>query len=117
MKYGDRLKQARQFAKLSQADLAQRAKVGTQENVSKLERGTADGSEFTVQYAKACGVRPEWLAMESGEMLDDIYSQDEKLKRAFQLLQEMPDYAVDQAIKDIDSIAQLVRKASGAKDR
>jgi transcriptional regulator with XRE-family HTH domain len=113
MKYGERLKIARTHAKLSQAELALRAGVGTQENISKLERKKAEGSEFTVQYAIACGVRPEWLAMEQGEMVDGLYVQDEKLKRALQLLQGLPDYAVDQAVKDIDSLAELVKKASG----
>lgn len=115
MKYGERLKLARTHAKLSQAELADRAKVGSQVNVSKLERSEAEGSEFTVQYAMACGVRPEWLAMESGEMIDGLYVHDERMKRALLLMQEMPDYAVDQAIKSVDSIAELVKSANAAK--
>ena len=114
MKYGERLKAAREHAELTQAELAVKAKVGSQVNVSKLERSNAEGSEFTVQYATACGVRPEWLAMEEGEMIDGLYVHDEKLKRALVLLQELPDYAVDQAVKDIASIAQLVKTASGS---
>lgn len=112
MRYGQRLKTARLFAKLSQTELAVKAGVGTQEGISKLERTNAEGSEFTVQYATACGVRPEWLAMEQGEMVDGLYVHDEKLKRALVLLQELPDYAVDQAVKDIASITELVKKAS-----
>lgn len=115
MRYGERLKIARMHAGLSQAELAARAKVGTQEGVSKLERTDAEGSEFTVQYATACGVRPEWLAMEEGEMVDGLYVHDEKLKRALVLLQSLPDYAVDQAVKDIASITELVRKASSGQ--
>lgn len=114
MKYGERLKLAREYAKLTQAELAERCGAGSQVNISKLERSNADGSEFTVQYATACGVRPEWLAMEQGEMIDGLYVHDEKLKRALMLLQELPDYAVDQAVKDIASIAQLVKTASGS---
>lgn len=114
MKYGERLKAARAYAKFTQAELALRASVGTQEGVSKLERTNAEGSEFTVQYATACGVRPEWLAMEEGEMVDGLYVHDEKLKRALQLLQELPDYAVDQVVKDIAATTELLKKASGS---
>lgn len=113
MKYGERLKAARSHAGLSQAELAARAEVGTQENISKLERFDAEGSEFTVHYALACGVRPAWLAMEEGEMIDGLYVHDEKLKRALLLLQDMPDYAVDKAISGIDSIKELIKQASG----
>lgn len=115
MKYGQRLKEARTYAGLSQTELAEKAGVGSQVNISKLERGDAEGSEFTVHYATACGVRPEWLAMEQGEMVDGLYVHDERMKHALLLMQAMPEYALDQAFKDIDSIAELVRKASEHK--
>lgn len=115
MKYGERLKAARKHAGLSQKDLAEKAKVCTQENISKLERTDAEGSEFTVHLAVACGVRPEWLALEQGEMVDGLYVHDDRMKKALQLMESMPDYAVDQALKDIASIAELVQKASDNK--
>lgn len=68
MKYGERLRAARKKAGLSQIGLAEKARVGTQENVSKLERGDAEGSEFTVQYAVACKVNPYWLATGEGDI-------------------------------------------------
>lgn len=111
MKYGERLKIAREHAGLSQAALAEKAGVGTQENISKLERTDAPGSEFTVQYARACGVSPDWLASEQGVMIDGLFVHDARIKSAVLLMQQMPDYAVDQAIKDITSIDELVRKA------
>lgn len=71
MKYGERLRFARQVhAKLTQEQLAEKiGHVCTQENISKLERGDATGSEFTAQFAEACGVRAIWLAEEKGEMV------------------------------------------------
>lgn len=71
MKYGERLRFARHVhAKLTQEQLAEKiGHVCTQENISKLERGDATGSEFTAQFAEACGVRAIWLAEEKGEMV------------------------------------------------
>jgi len=119
MKYGERLKTARLHAKLTQAELAQKAKIGTQENVSKLERKEAEGSEFTVHYAIACGVRPEWLALEAGEMVTSDYTQDPRLTTALAVMQKLPEYAIDRAIKELDSIVELVNaaKAEGAAHR
>jgi len=111
MKYGERLRAAREHAKLSQSALAAKAEVGTQENVSKLERGEAEGSEFTVQYARACGVRPEWLALEDGSMGATELGQDQRIITALKIMQELPNYAVDIAIKEIASIAQLIQAA------
>lgn len=63
MKYGERLAKARDFARLKQAELAEKSGA-SQQTISYLENGDSTGSEFTVQFAEACGVRPEWLAME-----------------------------------------------------
>jgi len=67
MKYGERLKSARVSAKLTQTELGDKVGV-TQANISKLEIGQAEGSEYTVQFASVCGVSPEWLATGIGEM-------------------------------------------------
>jgi transcriptional regulator with XRE-family HTH domain len=70
MEFSERLKLAREAAKLTQEQLAQKSGV-KQGTISKIERGDADSSTFTVQLAIACKVRPEWLAMESGPMIDE----------------------------------------------
>lgn len=67
----DRFKQARKHAKLSQEELA--LAVGcTQGLISKIERGDQEGTGLIVDIAKACGVRPEWLALGQGEMIHEI---------------------------------------------
>lgn len=114
MKFSERLYAAREYAHLTQDQLAEKSGV-KQGTISKIERGDSESSTFTVELAVACGVRPEWLAMEQGEMIDGLYVHDEKMKRALLLLQDLPDYAVDQVVKDIASIAELVKKASGTR--
>lgn len=66
MLYGQRLKAARLYSGLTQAVLADRSGC-KQTNVSKLELGLARGSDYTVQFALACGVSPAWLASEGNE--------------------------------------------------
>jgi transcriptional regulator with XRE-family HTH domain len=65
--FGQRLKQARQHAKLTQKQLAPLSGV-TQGTLSELET-KAYGSANTVQLAAACGVNAHWLATGEGEML------------------------------------------------
>lgn len=65
---GERLKEARKKAQLSQVELAEKAGI-KQATVSELERGASRSSGYIVQLANACGVSPEWLA--SGEESPD----------------------------------------------
>lgn len=105
---------ARKYAGLTQDQLAEKSGV-KQGTISKIERGETSQSTNTVRLAMACGVRSEWLAEEQGEMVDGLYVHDERMKHALLLMQSMPDYALDQAFKDIDSIAELVRKAGESR--
>lgn len=71
--FGQRLKQARKYAKLSQDALAKRVGI-SQGTMSELERYYSSSS-YTVQMAKECGVSAVWLATGEGEMTP---SQSEK---------------------------------------
>ena len=68
VKYGERLRYARKNADMSQEDLsAATGHACSQANISKLERGEASGSEYTVHLALALGVSPACLATGEGE--------------------------------------------------
>lgn len=113
MKYGERLKQARDHAGLTQKALADRiANVCTQENISKLEKGEATGSEFTAQFADACGVNAIWLAAEKRGMIGGVYVENERLKRALALMEPLPSYAIDHVIREIAETAKLLQQSS-----
>ncbi|WP_440590609.1 XRE family transcriptional regulator [Rheinheimera fenheensis] len=60
MSVGKRVKEARQAAKLSQADLAKQVGI-TQPTLSELERGISQSSTHLISIAKICGVDPNWL--------------------------------------------------------
>lgn len=110
MKYGERLQKARIYADLTQQQLAERIhNACTQVNISKLERGNASGSEFTVQFANALGVRPMWLAEEDGEMLPDVYTtSDPTLGEILKVLEPRADYFKETALKTVLSTIDLV---------
>lgn len=61
--FGKRLYESRKLAKLTQAALAKKVGI-SQGTLAELEK-IGQGSAYTPQLAKACGVSPEWLA--SGE--------------------------------------------------
>lgn len=114
MKYGERLRLARAHAKLTQQQLADKIQnVCTQENISKLERSDATGSEFTAQFADACGVRAMWLAAEHGEMVAGVYVRDERLKHLVEVCQDLADYDVQRLIQAGDALKELSGKHKG----
>jgi transcriptional regulator with XRE-family HTH domain len=107
MEYGERIVAARAHAGLSQSELAEAAKT-SQANVSKLEKGKAKGSQFTAQFAAACNVNPLWLATGEGEMVPTSFSTgNEKIDTAVKLMQQLPEYALDEAVRSIDFVAKL----------
>lgn len=122
MKYYERLAIARKHARLTQTQLAEKlgvAKNGkpimTQANISKLETNPRiNGSIHTLKLAKICGVSPDWLAYEEGEMMDNIYVPDVKLKQLLMIAQGLPEYGKDKAIKEVAGIAELIAHASNA---
>lgn len=68
MKIGERIKQARTYAKLTQRQLA--ARIGsTQQAIQRLERGHVHSTRFTVEIARACRVNPNWLDTGKGDMV------------------------------------------------
>lgn len=68
MELKDRLKQARKYARITQADLAARAGI-KQASISEIERGLTRTSGHIVKLATVCGVDPAWLSEGIGQML------------------------------------------------
>lgn len=67
MTFSERLKAAREYAKLTQKDLALRVGL-KQPTIAGLEK-TGEGSMKTTEIAAACGVSAKWLASGIGTML------------------------------------------------
>lgn len=112
MKYGERLKTARKHAGLSQAELAEIVGV-SQPGISQLEGSNTSGSEFTVQFAKACNVRAEWLALEDGPMISEYG--DHRIAHVVKVMEALPELFRDEAMREVDSLAQLAGKVTAKK--
>ena len=69
MNISERIKMAREYAKLSQAELATLAGL-KQQQISQLENGEVKSTAKINRIALACKVNPFWLSDEIGEMVD-----------------------------------------------
>lgn len=110
MEYGERLKAARRHARITQQQLADRMdNVVTQAAISYLENSDATGSEYTVQFALACGVSPAWLASEQGDMLEIAYTvHDPDLIRAVKAMEPMGSETRYEIIRQIDFLSSFI---------
>lgn len=63
MKYGERLRFAREHKKLSQQELAEKSGVG-QGSISKIERGDQKVSSHDIELSYALDIHPFWLKNE-----------------------------------------------------
>ncbi len=72
---GDRVRKARKIAKLTQKELAKKAKMKSQGALSDLENGRNKSSSYLYDIAKITGVDYDWLLTGKGEInptIDDI---------------------------------------------
>ena len=116
MTLAERIIQARKYAALNQDELATKSGV-TQQMISRLETGKQKTTTEIVSIAIACRVRPEWLALEQGEMTNKVetdYFQDEKLIQLLMIARELPEYGKDKAIKEITDLAEFINTATRA---
>jgi len=68
MVFGQRLKKAREYAGLTQEQLAEKSGID-QRTISKIERGDQQGTTAIVDLARACNVDPGWLSSGTGDMV------------------------------------------------
>jgi transcriptional regulator with XRE-family HTH domain len=97
MTYAERLKIARAYAGLTQTELAEKSGI-RQQMISKLETGLSDETTATVKLALACGVNPEWLDGEVGDMVPGGKSRFPEMPDALMLANII--MAVDRVIKE-----------------
>lgn len=115
MDYGERLKLARKHARLTQESLAEETDV-KQPSISYIEnpKNHCTGSEFTARFARACGVSVDWLADEIGEMIPNYYTTaDPKIIAVAKIMEPMPEYGKNAAVKDVAEVAELIAQAQG----
>lgn len=115
MKLSERLKRARAHAKISQEELALRLNA-SQSLISKIERGEQEETTLIVKIAKICGVSIDWMDSGEGEMLPVTYRGDERLETLHKIAQQLPDYALDEVIRDAIKTTELIARAKSEKN-
>jgi transcriptional regulator with XRE-family HTH domain len=106
MSLGERLRKARLTAQLTQKQLAEKAGI-TQQMVSRLETGKAQGTTDIVSLAIACEANPEWLATGKGDMVEA--SDSRALMEDIESLPDDDRAAIKHMIKAL--MSQTTRKA------
>lgn len=110
MKFRERLILARKTAKLSQEELA--LKIGCSQGlISKLERGDQEETGLIVKIAKATGVNPFWLDSGDGDMITGNFKYNKEMEMHLKVMQQLPDYARTEVIRDAIKTAELITKA------
>lgn len=112
MDYWERLRAARKRSGLTQAQLAEKCQV-SQPSIAYLENpaNKATGSEFTTRFARALDVSVDWLADEIGDMRPITYTvTDPKIIAVAKVMQDLPEYGKDAAVKDIAKVAELIEQ-------
>jgi len=114
MRYGERLRTARKARGLKQAALSEASGV-SQSLISQLETSlTATGSEYTNRLARALEISADWLADEIGEMVPMYYhTTDPKIIAVAKIMEPMPEYGKNAAVKDVAEVAELIAQAQG----
>lgn len=115
MSLGNRIKTAREHANLTRDQLADA--VGcSYDLLRKLEANLRNSTSFLSRIAKTCGVNFNWLETGAGEMLLNTYSTDERLQVLHKIAQQLPDYALDEVIRDAIKTAELIARARSEKN-
>lgn len=115
MNFGERVKAACTHAGFSQQELAERVGM-RQPSLNYLEdpKKNAQGSEFTVRIARACGVDVDWLSEGEGEMLPLVYStRDTQIIEAMRAMEKLSEGWKTFAVKNIEGIADNAKPGAG----
>nr|WP_049831510.1 helix-turn-helix transcriptional regulator [Janthinobacterium sp. Marseille] len=125
MTIGNRLDQAMKAARIkSQSELARISGV-PQATISRILKGVGSKgpeTETVKKLAKACRVSFSWLNEgtagddeHAGAQEDSYPAMDKRIAHAVKLMQQMPEYKLNQTIKIIDTIAEPLPDTSPDK--
>lgn len=68
-------------------------------------------NEYLFGFADITGFSARWIATGEGSQRPPRY-EDRRVQHALRVMESLPDYAIDGAVKELDSIAELIEKAS-----
>jgi transcriptional regulator with XRE-family HTH domain len=111
MALGKRIKTFRESKGLSQEALAELTNGAVSQGaISALEKRDSQSSRFALELAKALGVSVNDLHDSNN------YEINPKIAHLLKLAQELPDYAIDEVIRDAIKTAELITRAKADKN-
>ncbi len=70
-------------------------------------------NEHLFPFADITGFSPRWIATGEGPQKPPRYD-DHRVQHILKVMEVLPDYAIDGAVKEVDTIAELIRQAQSA---
>lgn len=111
MSIGKRIYETRIKLNMSQEQLA--FEVGcSQDLISKLETGKRNKTSLILKFAKVLKVDANWL--EKGVNEASEYTLTPQLEAHLKVMQQLPDYAREEVIRDAIKTVELISKATSA---
>lgn len=115
MELSERIRKARQHAKLTQEQLSSKSGVA-QQVISKLENGKQFETAGIVKIARACNVSADWLEDETGPMLtrgsiDTEHDQPEYIRKVVETMHCMEPTEQYLAARLVETIAHPIPAA------
>jgi transcriptional regulator with XRE-family HTH domain len=111
MALGKRIKELRESKGLSQDALANLTNGAVSQGaISALEKRDSQSSRHTPALAAALGVSANELHG------TDNYELNPKIKHLLKVAQNLPDYAIDEVIRDALKTAELIARAKSEKN-
>lgn len=98
---------------MSDADLARKFNLLDQHITNWKKRGIP--KDYLIDLAEEWGFRAKYVRDGTGTMTDGFYIENEKIKKAVLLMQELPEYALDEAINSLNSVAKLTQMATSTE--
>jgi transcriptional regulator with XRE-family HTH domain len=110
----NRVRHALDIAGLTPADVARELPV-SRPAVDQWILGTTKNikNELLFALADLCGVSPRWLGTGQGAVID-AYQKNKEVKRVLAVMEELPSYAREQAVAEVEAIARLIKRATDA---
>lgn len=70
-------------------------------------------NEHLFPFADITGFSPRWIATGDGPQRPPRYD-DHRVRHILKVMEALPDYAIDGAVKEVDTIAELINQAQSA---
>lgn len=96
---------------LSVEAIADKIKISKQSIYQWIDGQTKNiRNEYLFAFADVTGLNARWIATGEGPETQPRY-EDQRIQHALRVMEALPDYAIDSAIRELDTLAELIEHA------